>query len=72
MDEAEKLALFCGATGASPALGRGFLADFEGDVEQAVNAYFSALRVVGGRPAQRLGTSTPSSRLARPPLCHAQ
>ena len=42
MDEAEKLALFCGATGASPALGRGFLADFEGDVEQAVNAYFSA------------------------------
>lgn len=44
MDEAEKLALFCGATGASPALGRDFLADFEGDVEQAVNAYFSACR----------------------------
>lgn len=41
MDEAEKLALFCGATGASTALGRGFLADFDGDVEQAVNAYFS-------------------------------
>ena len=41
MDEAEKLVLFCGATGASTALGRGFLADFDGDVEQAVNAYFS-------------------------------